>query len=453
MATYARATYDENAPHEALLPYDLEAEMAVLGSILIDRAALDVVRYLVPEDFYHETHRDAYRAVLQLDSRREPIDFVTLPHELQRMGYSPLDAHTAVSGLFNSVPSAHRAAHYARVTLECSLLRQAIRDDSENAALAYQRESAEAVIEHLEHKAFTLRRRLIGSDAPRLSIADDLRTFLEDTEARGKGETPTGVLTDYPKLDSMLGGLHNTNLIIIAARPGVGKTSLMLSMAYQQARKGVRVGIFSAEMAREELIERLVSIDSGVPLQIIREGTLSDDHWSAASAAVARLNDMPIFIDDTPSIAITALRSQARRMVTDEHVQVIYADYLQLFTPPTGDGHRRSENRTQEVGEMAKGMKQLARELHIPMVVLAQLSRDVEKRADKTPILSDLRESGDIENSADVVLFIARDEHDEARQHIADLIVAKHRNGPKGTVSLFFQGAQTYYRNLTTTDN
>lgn len=442
---------DRDARREVLLPYDLDAERAVLGALMMERRALDESRFLEPDDFHHEPHRDVFKAARQLESRRKIVDFVTVPHELQRMGYSSREAQIAVSGLYNSVPPVPQTEHHARIVLDCSLQRQAIRDAGDQAGDGYHRMEPDALLDAIEQRAFTLRRRLMGCDAPRLTIADDLRTFLDDMEARGKGEMPTGVLTGYAKLDTMTGGLHNTNLVIVAARPGVGKTSLMLSMAYQQAKCGMKVGIFSAEMAREELIERLVSIDSGIPLEVIRSGQLSDEQWTAASQSVAHLNELPILIDDTPSIAITALRSQARRMVTDERVQIIYADYLQLFTPPANDG-RRQNNRTQEVGDMAKGLKQLARELHIPVVVLAQLSREVEKRADKTPILSDLRESGDIENNADVVMLLSRDESDEARKHVTDLIVAKHRNGPKGTISLYFQGEQTYYRNLTTTD-
>jgi replicative DNA helicase len=424
---------------DKMIPHNVEAEEAVLGSILIDPEALfRVSPFLKGEDFYIQKNAWLYEAVLALHERREPIDFVTLCDELERQGQlEEVGGAAYVTHLINAVPSAIHVEAYGHIVEQSAIRRRLISAASQIAQLAYQEAAdIDQTVDQAEQALFAVSQRRITRDlAP---IQDIIRSYYDRIEYlyAHQGE-PLGVPTGYTDLDRLLGGLQRSDLVIIAARPSVGKTSLCLSIGRNAARYGQRVAIFSLEMSSEQIVQRLVSADTGIDTQRLRLGDLQEEEWPLFVQATGKLSDLPIFIDDTPSASVLQLRTKARRLHAEHGLDLVLVDYLQLMT-----GGTRSENRVQEVSYISRSLKALARELDVPVVAASQLSRAVEQRTEKVPVLADLRESGSLEQDADIVIFIYRDElyhPDTERQHIADIIIAKHRNGPTGSIQLFFR--------------
>lgn len=351
--------------------------------------------------------------------------------------------------LINAVPTAIHVEHYARIVERTSVLRKLIRAAGQIAQIAYEEttEDIGEVIDRAEQVIFSVAERRAQRDLVAVrSLMGDVVDRI-DFLYHHRGEI-LGVPTGFKLLDKMLGGLQRSDLIILAARPGVGKTSMAISLAQNAARKyGKRVAVFSLEMSNEQLVQRMLSAETGIDSQRLRLGEIQgEEEWHKLMEAAGALSDAPIFIDDTPAVSAMELRTKARRLYAEHDLDLIVVDYLQLM-----QGDRRSENRVQEISAISRGLKGLARELNVPVLALSQLSRAVETRQDKRPILSDLRESGSIEQDADVVLFIYREEmynEETEKQNIADVIVAKHRNGPTGSVSLFFRKELTQFRDL-----
>jgi len=423
-----------------LPPQNIEAEQSVLGSLLLDsEAVVRVASFLRPDDFYNRAHSLIYQAILNLHERREPVDFVTLCDELDRKGLlEEVGGAAYITSLINAVPTPIHVEHYARIVERTATLRRLLSAATEIASLAYEEaRDIDEVVDRAEQIIFGVSQRRLHRDV--LPIKQVLEEYFERIEYlhRHRGEF-IGVPTGFTQLDKLLGGLQKSDFVIIAGRPGMGKSSLALSIAHNAAKRfGQRVAIFSLEMSAEQVVQRLLAAETGIDSQRLRLGDIRDEEWPRLVQAIAILSDALIFIDDTPAISAMELRAKARRIHAEHGIDLLIVDYLQLM-----HGDARSENRVQEISYISRSLKALARELNIPVVALSQLSRAVEQRQDKRPILSDLRESGSIEQDSDVVMFIYREEMynpDTEKQNIAEIIVAKHRNGPTGVVPLYFR--------------
>ncbi len=436
-------------PPDKTIPANPEAEEAVLGSLLIDPdAILKVASFLEPDDFYREKNGWIYRAILDLHERREPADFVTLVDELERRDQLQQVGGTAyITSLINSVPTAVHVEHYAHIVERTATLRRLIAAAGQIAALAYEEaEDVDEVVDRAEQLIFNVSERRIRRDLT--PVRQIMHTVVDrlDYLHRHKGDL-LGVPSGFSKLDKLLGGFQKSDLIILAARPGVGKTSLALNIAVNAAKRyGQRVAFFSLEMSSEQLVQRLLAAETGINQQRLRLGEINDDEWPMLMEAAGVLSETMLFIDDTPAVSALELRTKARRLQAEHGLDMVIVDYLQLMRSDT-----RSENRVQEISYISRSLKSLARELEVPLIALSQLSRAVESRSDHKPVLSDLRESGAIEQDADVVMFIYREEmvkENTERKNIADVIVAKHRNGPTDTVPLYFDKTLTRFADL-----
>jgi replicative DNA helicase len=432
---------------ERLPPQNIEAEQAVLGSLLLDRDAIvQVASFLRAEDFYREAHGLVYQAIVDLHERREPADFVTLCDELER--HEQLEAvggRAYLTALVNAVPTAIHVEHYAGIVERTATLRRLIQAASQIAALAYEEaEDVDQVVDQAEQIIFGVSERRITRDL--IPIKQFLKEYYDRIEELTRqSDELIGIPTGFEDLDKLLGGLQRSDLIVVAGRPGMGKTSLALSIAHNAARNK-NVGIFSLEMAGEQVVQRLISAETGIDSQRLRLGRIYEDEWPNFIQATGLLSETSIFIDDTPAISPLEMRTKARRLYAEHSLDLIIVDYLQLMR-----GGQRVENRVQEISLISRSLKALARELEVPVLAVSQLSRAVESRHDKRPVLSDLRESGAIEQDADVVMFIYRDEvynEDTDTPNIADIIVAKHRNGPTGLVRLFFKKELAQFHEL-----
>jgi len=435
---------------DRLPPQNVEAEQSVLGSLLIDPdAIIKVGSFLRSEDFYREAHQAIYAAILALHDRRLPADFVTVVDELERREQASLVGGPAyLTSLLNMVPTSIHVEHYGRIIERTSLMRRLISAAGEIAALAYEdRENVDEVIDQAERILFDVSQRRVSKSL--VPISEIVRAYFERIEYLVEHRDETlGVPTGFADLDQLLGGLQPSDLIIIAARPGVGKTSLAISMASNAAlRFNSVVAMFTLEMSGEQLVQRMISSQTGINSQRLRMGRIEEDEWEQFTRISGTLSDAAIFIDDTPSPSPMEIRTKARRLAAEYDLDLIIVDYLQLMQ----SGNRRNENRVQEISYISRSLKALARELNVPVVALSQLSRAVEARQDKRPVLSDLRESGSIEQDADIVMFIYRDEmydEDSDRANIADIIISKHRNGPTDTISLRFDPSLTQFSDL-----
>ncbi len=435
---------------ERLPPHNLEAEEAVLGSLLIDPDAIyDVANFLHPRDFYKVQNGWIYEAILALNERREPLDLLTLTDELRRREQlEEIGGEAVIIGLVNAVPTSVNAAHYGRIVEAASTRRQLINAASAIANLAYEEaEDISIVIDRAEQALFSVSEERTTRDL--IPISQIARDYLERIEAlTERGEDIIGVPTGFSDLDRLLGGLNKSDLLILAARPGMGKTSLQNAIALTAAaRYGKRVAIFNLEMSGEQLVQRMLSAETRIDSQRLRRGQLQEHEWPIFMEAIGRLSQTRIFIDDTPSITPNQLRTKCRRLYAEHGLDLIMIDYLQLMVTERGNN-----NRVQEISEISRGLKGLARELDVPVLAAAQLSRAVEQRQDKRPLLSDLRDSGSIEQDADIVMFIYRDEYynpdTTERPNIAELNIAKHRNGPTGTIDLYWHSKLATFRNL-----
>ncbi len=432
-----------------LPPQNIEAEQSVLGSLLIDPdAILKVTTFLRPEDFYRETHGLVYQAIIDLHERRQPADFVTLCDELERGGQlEQVGGAGYLTSLLNAVPTSVHAQHYGRIVERTATLRRLISAASEISSMAYDRADEEdKILDQAEQLIFGVAQRSIERELV------PLRTILSDYYDRiqylyeHRGQT-VGVPTGFFDLDRLLGGFQQADLIIVAGRPGTGKTSLALTVAdFASRRHGLCIAIFSLEMPRQQVVQRLVSGATGIESQRLRTGDINEEELAQVARAMGELSETSIYMDDTPAIAPMELRAKVRRLQAEHPIDLIIVDYLQLMQAGI-----RMENRVQEVSYISRQLKSLAIELNVPVVACSQLSRAVEARVDKRPVLSDLRESGSIEQDADVVMFIYRDEmYDENtfKPNIADIMVAKHRNGPTGQISLRFVKELAKFANL-----
>ena len=430
------------------LPANVEAERAVLGALLIDPEAIgEIAAFLKPEDFYRERHRAIYAARFDLYERREPGDFVTLVDALRRRGQ--LDAVGGASyltELVNDVPTAVHVEHYARIVEHCALMRRLINAAGKIAGVGYENPpDVDRALDQAEQYLFDVSQRRVSQDFT--SLREALRAYFDTIEYlhQHKGEV-VGVPSGFHDLDQLTGGLHASDLIIIAGRPGVGKTGFALSIVRNvAARFQAPAAIFSLEMSTEQLVQRLLCMEASVDSQRIRTGFIDEFEWRRISEAFGVLSDAPIYIDDSAGITTNELRMKARRLKSESDLKLIVVDYLQLMQG------RGLENRVQEVSEISRSLKGLARELDVPVIALSQLSRAVESRQDHRPMLSDLRESGSIEQDADIVMFIHREElykPDTDRKGIADIIIAKHRNGPVGQIPVRFFPSQTRFADL-----
>ncbi len=426
---------------DRLPPQNIEAEEAVLGGLLIDSdTIIRVSTVLKPGDFYREKNGWIFGAALALHERHEPIDFLTVCDELERKGQlDEVGGPAFLTGLINVVPTSIHIEHYATIVQRAAIRRRLIEAAGQIAALAYKEEDdVDEVVDRAEQVVFAVSSaRLSRSVVPLRSAVSDYYDRVEYLN-KHKGQM-IGLPTRFARLDEILGGMQRSDMIVLAARPSMGKTSLALNIAHTAARKfGQRVLAFSLEMASEQVVERLTSAEAGIDSQRLRRGEIADDEWGRFITTTSNLSELAFFIDDTPAISVLEMRTKARRLHAEVGLDLIIVDYLQLMR-----GEGRHENRQQEVSAISRGIKALARELNIPILALSQLSRGVEARSDKRPILSDLRESGSIEQDADVVLFIYRDEvynENTERRGIADILIAKHRHGPTGSVPLLFRG-------------
>ncbi len=430
-------------------PQSLEAEQSTLGSMLLDKEAIaTAAEILVAEDFYRDAHRIIFDALISLFNKGEPADLITVTEALrQRNALEDVGGASYISTLANTVPTSANCEYYARIVKNKSTMRALVAAGSQIASIGYDQTSD--VGESLD-KAEQLIFRI--SQRGETGTVSDMKTVLMSTFDRiERLYTTTGALTGlstgFAEVDNMLSGLQPSELIVIAGRPSMGKTAFALNIAeHVGATEGKPVLIFSLEMSREQLAQRMLCSQATVDGQRLRRGNLLEADWERLSHAIGRLSEAPIFIDDSPSATALDIRTRARRLKAEQGLSLIIIDYLQLV-----QGHARSENRNQEIAEITRSLKTLARELQVPVVSLAQLSRAVEATADKRPLLSHLRESGEIEQSADVVAFIYREDYykpDTERRNIAEIIIAKQRNGPTGTIELAWQREYTRFRNL-----
>src|SRR5712692_9105302 len=422
-------------------PQSLEAESSVLGAILLDNEAINLVLELLqPEDFYRESHRKMFRAMIELSDRSEPVDVITLSDCLKNRG--DLDAvggSAYLTSLNDFVPTAANVSYYARIVREKAILRHLINAATEIATRGYEEQgNVEEFLDTAEKVIFDISEKKIKASfvAVRDMIKDTLKTV---EKLYDRKEMVTGVATGYEDLDKLTAGLQPSDLIIVAGRPSMGKTAFSLNIGAHAAFAGVGVALISLEMAKEQLVLRMLCSEPRVNNSKVRSGYLSERDFPNLAKAAGRLHEAPIYIDDTPAISVLELRAKARRLVRDrsKKIGLIIVDYLQLMR-----GMGAASNREQEISEISRSLKALAKELNVPVIGISQLNRRVEDRGDRRPMMSDLRESGAIEQDADVIIFIYRDEvynkSDDSVKGIAEIIVAKQRNGPTDTVKLTF---------------
>jgi len=428
-------------------PQNVDAEQALLGALMLDREAIfSVVEHVRTSDFYKEAHRIIYDCLLTLNDRSEPVDLVTLVEELRQRGdLEKAGGISYVASLANAVPTAANAVYYAKIVGEKALLRSLISVSTRIAQHGYEQTMEPwELIDEAEKMIFSVTQRKARDGF--VPIKDVVVNTFEQIGQIKAQDGITGMPT-FKNLDYYLSGLQKSDLIIVAARPAMGKTSFCLNIAQNLGVKhGKTVAVFSLEMSKEQLVQRMLCAEARVDQSKVRTGYVNEEEWRRLSGALAPLAEAKIYLDDTPGVTVMEMRAKARRLKADKGLDLIVIDYIQLM-----QGNRRSENRQQEISEISRSLKALARELEVPVLALSQLSRAVEQSADKRPNLSHLRESGALEQDADVVLFIHRPEYfdpDTEQKGIAEIIVAKHRNGPVGKAELAFLKEYTKFLDL-----
>jgi replicative DNA helicase len=440
--------------HSSQPPQNLEAEASLLGAILIDPDALvKVADTIATEDFFDARHQRIYEAITTLYEKRSPIDVLTLADQLKTNGFlDSIGGPSYLTELTNFVPTAAHAEQYADIVAQKAVRRRMIKASQEIVSLGFdESKPMRELIEEAETSLFQVSQQHVKQSIVSLeSILAESFERLDDLHKDKK--KIRGVPTGFRDLDNMLAGLQRSDLFILAARPSMGKTAFVMNLAHQiavQAKESVL--IFSLEMSKEQLVDRLLSMESGVDAWALRTGNLTDNDFEKLSLAMGTLSEAPIYIDDTPGITVGDLRTKARREAHKHPLGLIVVDYLQLMSG--GSRFSSSDNRVQEVSEISRGLKGVARELNVPLISLSQLSRSVDSRSPAIPVLSDLRESGSIEQDADIVAFLYREDYynpDTDRQNIMEVHIRKHRNGPTGTVELYFDRERQRIRSLDT---
>ncbi|MBE5961070.1 MAG: replicative DNA helicase [Lachnospiraceae bacterium] len=433
-----------------ILPHSQEAEQSVIGSMIMDRDAIIAASEMITsDDFYQHQYGVLYDAMIELFTEGKPVDLVTLQNKLKEKEVPPeLCSLEFISDLIRAVPTSANVRYYASIVSEKALLRRLIKVTEGITNSCYlDKEKIDVILEQTEKDIFNIVQNRSTGDF--VSIKDVVIKSLDSIEAasRTKGSV-TGIATGFYDLDYKMAGLQPSDLILIAARPSMGKTAFVLNIAeYVAVKSKITTAIFSLEMSKNQLVNRILAMNSKVDSQSIRSGDLSDDDWARLMESARVVGESGLIIDDTPGISITELRSKCRKFKLEHNLGLVIIDYLQLMT----GGNKKAESRQQEVSDISRSLKALAREINCPVIALSQLSRAVEQRPDKRPMLSDLRESGAIEQDADVIMFIYRDDYynrDSEEKGVSEIIIGKQRNGPTGTVKLAWLSQFTKFANL-----
>lgn len=440
----------KEVPAGKVPPQNIDAEKSLLGAVLIDEEVLaDVSEHVKAKDFYDKNHTRVFGAMMRLYERHKPVDLLTLTDELKKKDELDIVGGSSyLTELTNHVPTSAHAATYAQMVAETAVRRRLIKASGEISEMGFDEDTTtQELLEKAEAELFSVSDQSLKQDLTSLeSILTDSFDRMEELH-RNQG-TLRGIRTGYRDLDDMTAGLQRSDLLILAARPAMGKTTLVTNLAYNVATIAKQpVLFFSLEMSKEQLVDRMLADASGVDAWNIRTGNLSDEDFSKLSEAMGEMAEAPIYIDDTPGLSVLEMRTKARRAAHDAPLGLIIVDYLQLMQA----SGRSDGNRVQEVSEISRGLKLIARELNVPLIALSQLSRSVESRSPQVPQLADLRESGSIEQDADIVAFIYREAYynpETERENITDLIIAKHRNGPTGKVELYFHPERLRFMSL-----
>ena len=431
-------------------PHDIDAEQAVIGSMLTDKdAVVDAIEVLKSDDFYRQDNKTIYEAIVNLYNRAEPIDIITVKSELTSLGkLEAVGGLEYIAVLPDKVPTTANVEKYIKIVEEKSILRRLIRASNELIDLGYsETEEVDTIIGQAEKKVFEISQK--KNQKGYTPIKDILvESFAEIEKLYNQKEPITGIPTGFADLDYKTAGLHNSDLVLVAARPAMGKSAFALNIATNAAVQAkVPTIIFNLEMSKSQLVSRILCSEAMVDSNKIRTGKIEEDDWVKLATALGPLSEAPIYIDDTPGITVTEIRAKCRKLKMEKNIGLIVIDYLQLIQ---GSGKRNS-SREQEISEISRSLKILAKELDVPVIALSQLSRAAEQRADHRPMLSDLRESGAIEQDADIVMFLYRDDYynpDSEKKNIAEVIMAKHRAGSTGTVELLWLGSYTKFVNI-----
>ncbi len=439
----------EEALIKRIMPHSLEAEQSVIGSMIMDREAIVIASETVTkEDFYQQSYGVLFESMVELYNEGQPVDVITLQNRLREKDVPPeVCSMEFVAGLITAVPTSANVKYYANIVAEKAVLRRLIKVNEDIANQCYLgRESVDDIMADTEKQIFSLLQNKGGGDY--VPIKQVVINALEKIEQAAKTQgSVTGIATGFLDLDYKTAGLQPSDLILVAARPSMGKTAFVLNIAQHVAfHSNLCTAIFSLEMSKEQLVNRLFSLESRVDAQLLRSGNLADADWEKLIEGAGTIGRSSLIIDDTPGISISEMRSKCRKYKLEHDLKLIIIDYLQLMS-----GSGRSDSRQQEISDISRSLKGLARELNVPVIALSQLSRQVEQRPDHRPMLSDLRESGAIEQDADVVMFIYRDDYynkDTPDKNIAEIIIAKQRNGPIGTVNLVWLPQYTKFANM-----
>ena len=431
-------------------PHDIEAEQAVIGSMLTDKdAVVSAIEVLKEEDFYRDDNKAIYEAILNLYNRSEPIDIITVKSELETMGkFEQVGGLEYLAELPEKVPTTANSMKYIKIVEEKSTLRKLIKTANEIIELGYDpTEDVDDIMEGAEKKIFNVmqNKNQKGYSAMKDILVD---SFTQLEELYNRKQHITGVPTGFADLDYKTAGLHSSDLVLVAARPAMGKSAFALNIATNAAiRAKVPVAIFSLEMSKEQMVNRILCSEAMVDSNKVRTGRLEEDDWTKLAEAIGPLSEAEIYIDDTPGISVMEIRAKCRKLKLEKNIGMVVIDYLQLVQ----GSNKRNGSREQEISEISRSLKILAKEIGVPVIALSQLSRAVEQRPDHRPMLSDLRESGAIEQDADIVMFLYRDDYyneDSEKKGIAEVIIAKHRGGSTGTVELLWLGSYTKFVNL-----
>ena len=432
-------------------PHDVEAEQAVLGSMLTDKdAVISAIEVLKEDDFYRTDNKIIYEAITNLYNRAEPIDIITVKAELESLGkFEQIGGLEYLASLPDKVPTTANAIKYVKIVEEKSTLRNLIKTANEIIELGYDpTEDVSDIMEGAEKKIFNI---MQNNDKKGYTPIKDIlvESFTQLEELYNRKQHITGVPSGFAELDYKTAGFHGSDLVLIAARPAMGKSAFALNIATNAAvRANVPVVIFSLEMSKEQMVNRILCSEAMVDSNKVRTGKLEEDDWVKLAGAIGPLSEADIYIDDTPGISITEIRAKCRKLKLEKNIGLVIIDYLQLVQ---GSNNRKNGSREQEISEISRSLKILAKEIGVPVIALSQLSRAVEQRPDHRPMLSDLRESGAIEQDADIVMFLYRDDYynkDSEKKDIAEVIIAKHRGGSTGTIELLWLGSYTKFVNL-----